>query len=276
MPRLSVPGLLRHDWRPLWAICLLSWLWLAPAAAHAASDQRVESSSTLLELDPDGGALVRHELLLAVRGGVWSTLTLRGVDPDAEPLADGSIARISDGPEQSQAQPLDVHAAGETLELSVPGTRLRGGRFLLKFAYRTRLLERGAIRPLKDRDLFELSWLGPRFDDGVDSVTLLVRAHAAPHAPELAPRRDGETYGMVMSTLRRSRDNDELELVRTHIARDEAMRWSVLLDRGVFEAATPTVGSAPEPAASAPPPAAPLPVPRRALGIAAVLGLGLV
>ena len=274
MSRLRAPGFLPRDRRPLRALVLLCWLWLAPGAALASSDPRVESSTTTLEVGSDGGALVRHELLVAVRGGLLPALTLRGVDPDAEPLPDGSVTRVAESPEDSVAQPLAVRAAEGRLELSTPGRGLRGSRFLLKFGYRTRLLERGSIRPSEQPDLFELSWLGPRFDDGVDSVTLIVRTRAAPLPPQLAPRRADETYGMVMSTLRRSRDSDELELVRTHVARDEAMLWSVQLDRRALQADTAASPGEPLSGASAAPPAALPPKPKRSLGLLGVLAVG--
>ena len=275
MTRLPAPGLLPRIVRHLWALSLC-WLWLLPTPARAGIEQRVESSTTVLELDPGGGALIRHELRLAQRGAPFVTLTLRGVDPDAEPLADATVTRLSDSPEENVTGPLGVRASNGQLELTAPGPRgLRGNRFLLTFAYRTHLLERGAIRPLADRDLFELSWVGPRFDNGVDSVTLVVRAHAASRPPELAPRREDDTYGMVMSTLRRSRDSDELELVRTHIARDEAMRWNVWLDRGAFDRGSLVEEGAPTRAASAPSPALPGPRSKHLLDVAGVLGLGL-
>jgi hypothetical protein len=78
-----------------------------------------------------------------------------------------------------------------------------------------------------------------------------------------------------MSTLRRSRDSDELELVRTHIARDEAMRWNVWLDGGAFDQRPPARASEPAPAAAVAPSALPRSAPRHLMGIAGVLGLGL-
>jgi hypothetical protein len=277
MPRLPASALLGSFLVRLWVVPLCCWVWLAPSAAHAGSEPRVESSSTVLELDANGGALIRHELRVVVRGAPFVALTLRGVDPDAQPLGDGTVTRLSDTPEQSLAQPLAVRASDGQLELTAPGPRgLRGNRFLLTFAYRTHLLEQGAIRPLAEKDRLELSWVGPRFDDGVDSVTLLVRARAAARPPELAPRREDDTYGMVMSSLRRTRDSDELELVRTHIARDEAMRWSVLVDRGAFEQA-PLAADGELPSSLASPASVlPRPAPRHLLGLAAVVGLGLV
>lgn len=276
MPRLPTPGFLRRVFC-LWVLPLCCWLWLLPTAAHAGVQQRIESSTTVLELDPNGGASIRHELRLTQRGAPFSTFTLRGVDPDAEPLAGATVTRLSESPEENVTEPLGVRASDGQLELSAPGPRgLRGNRFLLTFAYRTHLLERGAIRPLADRGLFELSWLGPRFDDGVDSVTLVVRAHAAARPPELAPRRDGDTYGMVMSTLRRSRDTDELELVRTHIARDEAMRWNVWLDAAAFDQRPLAGADAPAPGLAVPARVLSRSEPRHVLGVAGVLGLGMV
>jgi hypothetical protein len=133
---------------------------------------------------------------------------------------------------------------------------VRGTSFVLKLGYRTRLPDSG-VRPLPDGLRSELDWLGPRFDDGVDAVTLILRTRAAELPPEVAPEAgSGPGFGMVMSTLRRSRDRDELELVRAHVARDEAIRWSVRLDSKLLAAESNPRAAAPS-AAPAPTPAPP-------------------
>jgi len=232
---------------------------LLPRAALAWNEKRVESSTTTLELEADGHAIVRHELLLAVRGAPLTQVTLRGVDADAEPLPDATLTRLANGQAAGAPEPVLVKAQAGQLDVSVPSSRgLRGTTFLLKVGYRTRLHEGALVRHLPDGTRSELGWTGPRFDDGVDAVTLILRTNAARLPPEVAPEEgSGPGYGMVMSTLRRSRDRDELELVRAHVARDEAIRWSVLLDRSLFApdpAGAVTSGEPSISAAAAPPP----------------------
>jgi hypothetical protein len=150
-------------------------------------------------------------------------------------------------------EPVLVQARGGTLEVAAPSARAaRGRHFLLNMAYRTRLPE-AAIEHLPDGVRAALGWLGPRFDDGVDAVTLLVRAPAGRTAPELAGEDEpGPQYGIVSSTLRRSRDLDELELVRAHVARDEAIRWTIRLDRASLGDERPARASEPMAGVKAP------------------------
>ena len=143
--------------------------------------------------------------------------------------------------------PVRVSVAGGRAEIAVPLKKGFPGRtFIVRFGYRTRLLERGLLRALGDADVAELRWPGPRFDDGVDSVTLLVRSAAGARAPEAAPDTAeiaAANFGIVMSTLRRSHERDELELVRAHVARGEATAWRVLLDARLFPALAPAASS---------------------------------
>jgi hypothetical protein len=219
----------------------------------AGAGPRVLSSVTRIELAADGSARVRHELRLESSTGSLRSFALQGLDPDAEPLPDARITRNDSG--AGAPQPLELHIAGGRAELGLErAASLPGKSFSIEFGYQTRLLGRGLLRELPGGQRMQLSWPGPRFDDGVDSVTLVVRTGAAGLPPE-ADDRDPETPaanlraaggpGIIMSTLRRSADGDELELVRAHVARQEAPRWRVLLDRTLFTASS--TSSAKEP-----------------------------
>jgi hypothetical protein len=263
-----MPGLVRQ----LLIACVVATAWLSPAIGHAWIETRVESSQTALDLTPDGAATVQYQLMLDVRGAALKGFALDGVDIDAEPLPDATITRMKAGIPTSLPLPVQIVAAAGRLEITVPLKKGFSGRtFLLKLSYRTRLLDRGLIRHLPGEQRSELAWLGPRFADGVDSVTLLVRTAAAGQAPEAQGTADSTAnFGIVMSTLRRSQARDELELVRAHVARDEAITWRVLLDRGLFPGA---VQVSPMGAASPPPvmPNMPAPAAARSLAIAAGL-----
>jgi hypothetical protein len=238
LPSLVRTLLLGAHWLgalPLAAVLLGSVL--LPRAALAAGEPRVTSSTTRIELGTDGSAIVRHELMLEVRGAPLAALTLRGVDEDAVPLPGATVTPLAEA--GGAARAVELRADGDQLELTMPQRQgLRGASFLVRLGYSTRLFERGALTALPDGTHSLLRWTGPRFDDGVDSVTLVLKTPAAGLAPEVAARDDADpAYGIVMSTLRRSRDADELELVRAHVARGEAMTWEVVLDRSLFAAA---------------------------------------
>jgi hypothetical protein len=254
---------------------------LVTSPAYAGPETRVDSSTTTLELGGDGTATVRHELALAVRGERLASFSLRGVDADAEPLPGATLTRLADGRAVGAPEPVLVQARGGVLEVAAPSTRAaRGKRFLLNVAYRTHLPDSKVVR-LPDGANAELGWFGPRFDDGVDAVTLIVRTPAGRTPPELVGDDEtGPQYGMVSSALRRSRDLDELELVRAHVARDEAIRWTLRLDRSLLGREPPSHPGATIAAAPAVPRAPALtsvrqaPAPRFEHGLAASVILG--
>lgn len=232
---------------PRLLLTLLPIVWVASTAldARAWSERRVEASTTTIELSADGRATVHHELVIASHGAPLHGFTLRGVDPDAEPLTDATVLRLSGDQAASAPQPASVRNQDGALVLETRERRgLRGSSFLLRFGYRTHLIERGLLRPLPDGQGALLSWVGPRFDDGVDSVTVIVRTPAARRSPEVASAGENESYGATVSALRRSQERDELELVRAHVARDEAMRWEVLLDAALAGEAAPGAAAA--------------------------------
>jgi hypothetical protein len=245
-------------------LVLVGWVLSVAADAHAWSERRVEASTTTIDLAADGAATVRHELVIASHGGPLQTFTLRGVDPDAQPLADATVLRLSGDQAASLPQAVNIRTEDGALVLDVRERRgLRGTSFLLRFGYRTHLAEHGMLRLLPDGQRALLSWVGPRFDEGVDSVTVIVRAPAARLPPEVADSGENESYGAIVSALRRSRERDELELVRAHVARDEAMRWEVQLDAALAgETAAGTLAAAApratiEPGSALAPPDAP-------------------
>ena len=251
--------LLRH----LLSVSIFAASLSSPGLAQAWIEKRIESSTTTLELGSDGRAIVHYQLSLAVRGAALKGLELRGVDSDAEPLADATITRMHGATATSLPLPVQVRANDGRIDVHLPLKQgFRGRSFLLEFSYRTMLLDRDLIRHLADGQRSELGWVGPRFDDGVDSVTLVVRTAAASQAPEIvvedaSARTTTANFGIVMSTLRRSQQKDELELVRAHVARDEPITWRVLLDRKLFLPEPAPAGAEPLAAAAATTPVSP-------------------
>jgi hypothetical protein len=226
------------------ALGVITCALLGPSPAFAALEKRVDSSTTTLELGADGEASVRHELALEVHGAPLASFSLRGVDADAAPLPDATLTRLLDGRAAGAPEPVSLALRDGQLDVTLPAARrLRGTRFLLRLGYRIHL---AALQLLPDGERAELGWVGPRFDDGVDAVTLIVRTRAGRTPPELVSEEGREPqYGMVVSTLRRSREQDELELVRAHVARDEPIRWNIRLDRALLGAAAPLTSAAP-------------------------------
>jgi hypothetical protein len=276
------------------ALILFACAWLAPSLARASVARGVQSSVITLELMPDGSATVHYELALSLRGERFKSFRVPGIDPDAVLLPEATALRTDDARTSSEPLRLTPSVTGDDLELDVPVKNGAVGRtFLLRFGYRTELYERGLLRELPGGARVLLEWTGPHFDNGIDSATLIVRtaAAASPPAvpaepgPELAEaggrlERRGAApranYGTVVSTLRRSNGSDEIELVRPHTARGEAVRWRLELDAGLFEHTLPAepeavasvgVAAAPRALRPAPPPA------RHAIAWAALFGI---
>jgi hypothetical protein len=281
---------LRGPSRTLLALLVVLCACLSPLRALAWVEKGVQSSTVTLQIDADGTAVVQHEIGLGLRGERFKSFTLPGIDADAR-LVGSATAIRTDGERPAEPLVLEASIGGDALVLRVPVKNGAVGRtFLLRFAYRTDLLARGLLREQPGSGKVELHWSGPRFEDGVDSATLLVRTAPGVTAPEV-PRESADTndgagntpvssnYGTVVSTLRRSNASDEIELVRPHTAKNEAVHWRLNLDAGLFERAAvndTTIATAPSAPAPAGASARSSPGQTRARGLAWAALLGIV
>ncbi len=231
------------------AACLACALLFAAFPARAWVETRVSGHSAVVDAERNGAATVTHELGIRLRGGPLSELPISGVDSDAEPLPDATLI-CTDDPKFGTV-PLTVERQPDgSLKLRVERERgLRTGSYVFRFAYRTRLLDRGLIRRLGSH--VELRWIGPRFDDGIDSARVTFRTPEASAAPRLpAPGASpgavndlDELGGVFVSNLRRVPGKDELEVIRPHVARGEPAVWRIQVADSAFDGLAP--GKAP-------------------------------
>ncbi|HYQ14649.1 MAG TPA: hypothetical protein VEQ58_02795, partial [Polyangiaceae bacterium] len=187
---------------------------------------------------------VSEELGIRLRGGPLAELTLAGVDGDAEPLPDASVICTDD--QKFGTVPLSVTREPDgSLKFTVERERgLRTGSYVFRFSYRTQLLKRELIRRVGSH--VELRWVGPRFEDGLDSARVTFRIPEASAAPMLpSPGSSGaavneldELGGVFVGNLRRTPGKDELEIVRPHVARGEPALWRVWVADSVFDSFT--------------------------------------
>ena len=263
--------------RQLLITCVVAAVWLSPAIGHAWIETRVESSQTALDLTPEGTATVQYQLMLDVRGAPLKGFALDGVDVDAEPLPDATITRMKGGIATSLPLPVQILAAAGRLEITVPAQKRLQRQDVLAEAE----LSNTPAGPGPDPTSARRAALRARVGGAPLRRWRRFRHAPRPNGGGRARSRDagrggGTTdstanFGIVMSTLRRSQARDELELVRAHVARDEAITWRVLLDRGLFPGAvqvSPTDAASPPPVM--PSTAAPL-VPARSVALAAGL-----
>ncbi len=238
---------LRRHLAALWSLALV----FAAFPAHAWVETRVTAHSAVVDLERTGSATVTQELGVRLRGGPLSDLQLAGVDSDAEPLPDATVI-CTDDPKFGTV-PLSVAREPDgSLKLTIDRERgLRTGSYVFRFSYRTQLLARELIRRAGSH--VELRWVGPRFEDGLDSARVTFRIPEASVAPSLpAPGSSSGTVneldelgGVFVGNLRRAPGKDELEVVRPHVARGEPALWRVWLADSALDAFA--AGAAPQP-----------------------------
>jgi len=193
-------------------------------------------------VERNGAATVTQELGIRLRGGPLSVLPLAGVDSDAEPLPDATVICSDD--QKFGTVPLSVTREPDgSLKLAVERERgLRTGSYVFRFSYRTQLAKRELIRRVGNH--VELRWVGPRFEDDLDSAKVTFRIPEANVAPVLpSPGSSSGTVneldelgGVFVGNLRRAPGKDELEILRPHVARGEPALWRVWVDDSAFEA----------------------------------------
>src|SRR5689334_368382 len=238
--------------RHLAALLSLATFLAAFSARAAWVETRPTAYSATVDVERNGAATVSQELGIRLRGGPLSELSLAGVDSDAEPLPDATVICTDD--QKFGTVPLSVTREPDgSLKLTVERERgLRTGSYVFRFSYRSDLGKRELIRRVGSH--VELRWVGPRFEDGLDSARVTFRIPEASAAPMLpSPGSSGGTVneldelgGVFVGNLRRAPGKDELEVVRPHVARGEPALWRVWVADSAFDAFA--VGAAPKPA----------------------------
>lgn len=254
-------GLVRRipGWLSFLCVFALSW------DARGWVERTVASDSVTVDLDRAGSALVTHEILLAIRGGPMKEFSVEPIDADAEMQAEATATLAKSGQAAGLPLPLSVVKDGTKITLRpLVGKGLRGGRYSVRFAYRTDLAAAGRVATRVGRTVVE--WSGPSFPDGIDSVRVVFRVPRGSTPPRLPSSEAGdatlvedELGGVFLSTSRRAADKDELEIVRPHVAKGEVVLWRAVVDGASFDLApreVPVVVE-PEPAPAPTPKAAP-------------------
>ncbi len=224
-------------------------------------------------VDEAGRAEIDHAITYRVIAGAMKGFDIEGILPEStEP----------DVPVTSEdGQKLLAHAGPVAVVPATAGTEpvqnahklrvevldpkgLKRGVYVFHVKYRADLVETHALT--RDGALWRLAWVAPPPPEGLDGARVVFDLPAA--ATEPRPAGDASEGGMV-ATLRRGPERDELELVRPHVGRGEAVTWSARVDPRAF----PAVKSL----ELRPPPPLPPPPPERTspLRIAALLALAL-
>ncbi|MEZ4307136.1 MAG: hypothetical protein R3F14_03715 [Polyangiaceae bacterium] len=228
--------------------------------ASAWVEAHVVADDVRVTLEPDAPARVEHRITVKIAGGPLRTLDLRGVDGDAEPEAEAYVVTERDASLKSLASAREVTAelvppdtkptrdgspAPSILRLRLGEKGIGRGTYVVQVRYRTRLLERRFVT--FDGTVARVRWQGVAWDDGFDSARVTFDLPAGPAAPRPDDRTTpagAEEPPLVLSTLRRKGDRDELELLRPYVPIGEAIEWKLVADARAFGKASAPEGPA--------------------------------
>jgi hypothetical protein len=216
-----------------WALALLALLVTSRARAWQEAHQAGDDVS--VHVEPNGLATVRHRMRWRVVRGPLRWIDVMNVDASAilEP-------EVTVGAEDGRA--LSAHLARRPDERSVRVTiddprALMHGTFTFDVRWRLDLVASHAV--VRDGANWRLTWSAPVAADGFDSARTVIDLPAAPDGPQPILADTGAVDDSVVAALRHEPGRDLLELVRPHVARGEAVTWTVRIDPRVFSAVGP-------------------------------------
>jgi len=248
-------------------------VWLVSAPSFAWVETHLISDDVRVEVDRSGSAIVDHGITMRIQGGPLRSFDLVAADADVVPLGDGMVisAQTEKGGSPIPLQVVPRPDGGLRVNVE-SGRGLSRGIFLFHVRYRKNLLAGDNIR--RDGAMVRVRWTGPVWQEGHDNARCSFVLPAAPTEPrppgaavngENDDESDDAEIGVFLSDVKRSADRDEVELIRPHVARSEAVTWSVRVDPRAFDAIE-------DPRLRPPPPPAPpklVPVEQRAAYAAA-------
>ncbi|HEY8947002.1 MAG TPA: hypothetical protein VIM73_22315 [Polyangiaceae bacterium] len=221
----------------LGSIVSMTLLWSSIGRA-AWVETQVKAHTATLDVARDGSALVRHEILLGVRGGPLREYELQGVDVDAEPVGEATATPVVRYGVPAPIPLVLTRTDDGTLRIDIQHEKgLRTGSYTFAFEYKTELLGRDRIR--RRGTSAELEWVGPRFADGVDVAKVILRLPEGPLAPVLPSGADGDDAVVMgsafLSSVRHAAGKVEMEIIRPHVARGEPAVWRVWTSPKAFD-----------------------------------------
>jgi hypothetical protein len=216
---------------------------VAPRTARAWEEAHQTGGDFRVRIEANGAADVRLALRWHVVRGPLKWIDL--ADVDAAATLDPQVAVAS---EDGRATTAHAVRQGERVVriLFDEPRALSRGRFAFDVHWRVNLREARGPCPAEGRDpamcralRFDganwlLAWSSPATSDGLDGARTVFDVPAAPDPPRPIAPETGVVDSGALATVRREADRDVLELVRPHVARGEAVRWTLRLDPRAF------------------------------------------
>jgi hypothetical protein len=224
---------------------------LFPAHALAWQESHQTGDDVQVELDAGGKASFHHKLRWHVVRGPLKSIDLMNIDPSAE--IEGDVPITTEDGRSLIGHAARVEERGDTpvrIVVDQPRALMRG-TFTFALSFRVDMVRSGAIT--RDGSMWRMGWSAPVAEDGFDGARTVLMTPAAPEAPKPIVADTGTVDDSVVSVLHRDPAQDSLELVRPHVARGEALSWTVRLDPRGFprivdpRLRSPVRAAAPEP-----------------------------
>jgi hypothetical protein len=224
------------------ALALAGLVCFFPRSALAWQEAHETGSDALVRVERNGRASVDLSLRWHVVHGPLRSVDVVNVDPRTDRETEVHVIS-EDGRE------LAVHVERRderTLRISFDEPRaLVRGNFTLRVQQHVDLAATGALA--RDGVRWRLAWSSPVAADGFEGARTVIELPEAPDPPRPIVAETGSLDETALATLRREPGRDVLELVRPHVARGEAVGWTVSLDpRGMTQVTDPRLRPAAE------------------------------
>ena len=230
------------------SITVVGALALMAPAAHAGGWQEAHETSddVRVEVGADGVANVQHHLRYRVVAGHFKELDLAGIDTHAELVPEAVLTPEKGGKETPARIEMSAKTRGTVRILIDEGKGITRGAYTVDVKYRLDLV--GLKMLTRDGAMWKIAWTAPPASEGHDGARVTFDIPAAATEPRLA----GEAT-TTLATLRRGAERDELELVRPHVSRGDAVVWQARVDPKAFPRVSSPELRPPPPVETAPP-----------------------
>ncbi len=222
---------------------------LIASPAHAWVESHQAGDDIRVRVDASGIAHVEHTIPYRVKRGPLRSFDLTGVEKGVI-AEEAALITTEDGKELgAHVTMLTDHVLRVTIE---EPRQLLHGVFTFHVKYTVDLVASKELT--RDGSLWKLSWSAPVATEGFDGARIVFELPPAQAEPKVVHPETGNVDESVLATLTREKDRDELVVVRPHVARGEAVSWTLRIDPKAFAGVkSPELQQAPPPAPPPPP-----------------------